>query len=320
MKNVLLVLVAMLAAISFAACGGDDDAGEADAAPAAAAAAKVAPAAKQAAAPIEAAAEDEDMDEDEDMAEDEDMTEDEDMDEDGHEGGDEPEDDDTDRSSSSDFDYDRFLDETVGNTPRGIVMSMDISGAGEELGIGGMSMEMSFSTEPVVASSIVIGIQAGDVESELHVITIEEELYFNTILDGEETGWMVTVPDEASDDLLGGFGDADVSEIFSEAEFDREEWIPAGEAACRDRECYVLEHATDEGRKMLVDKDTYIPVQLIQLDENPDGQPIEIVIEILVWNDDVEIEAPDDAVEAAPEDLMGAFFGLIMSASGGLGG
>ena len=298
MRNILLVLVAMLAAVFFVACGGDDDAADDDTASPAVAAAAVAPAAKQAAAPAEARdEEDEHEDADEDM----------------------DEDNDTDRSGGGDFDYDRFLDETVANTPRSIVMAMDISGAGEELGIGSMGMEMSFSTEPVVTTDITISIAAGDSESELQIRTVGEDLYFNTILGGEETGWMVTVPDETSDDLLGGFADVDIGEVFSAEEFDREEWIPVGEAACRDRQCYVLEHATEEGRKMLIDKETYHPIQMIQIDENPDGQPLEVVIEVLVWDGDVDIEAPDDAVEAGPDDLMGAFFGVILSAAGGLG-
>ena len=71
---------------------------------------------------------------------------------------------------------------------------------------------------------------------------------------------------------------------------------------------------------MLIDKETYHPVQLIQVDENPDGSSLEVVIEVLVWDGDVDIEAPDNAVEAGPDDLMGAFFGVTLSTAGDLGG
>ncbi len=53
-------------------------------------------------------------------------------------------------------------------------------------------------------------IAAGDTESELQIRTV-----------GEETGWMLTVSDQASDYLPGGFGAFDIGEVF----------IPTGSAA-----------------------------------------------------------------------------------------
>ncbi|HJO07942.1 MAG TPA: hypothetical protein QGG37_11470 [Chloroflexota bacterium] len=71
---------------------------------------------------------------------------------------------------------------------------------------------------------------------------------------------------------------------------------------------------------MLIDKETCHPVQLIQVDEKPDGSYLEVVIEVLVWDGDVDIAAPDNAVEAGPNDLMVAFFGAILPTAGDLRG
>ncbi len=218
------------------------------------------------------------------------------------------------------FDMDRFFEETIDNPPRGLIMGADFETGyvASSVGIGAMWAVTKRATEPVVATDVTITIEGAAGKSSIQYVVIGGGFYVRTIINGEASTWMRVPPDAQSDELSSVLEGTDAIEGLTAETFHRDEWIPAGEAPCRDRECFVLQHIDEAGRKMLIDKSTYAPIQLVWFQGPADSGVRGIVIEILEWDVDVNIKAPSGGVpEGTAEDVEAAFLAVFMAASGG---
>ena len=213
------------------------------------------------------------------------------------------------------FNMDRFVREIVNIPPAGLITETRVVNPGIGAPVAEFILRTRYSTTPVVASDITLTLPFDGGESSAVIRNVGGDVYFHTALPGEEHPWVKLAPDAEGNDPLGGFGIANVLLDLSPDRFDRGRWAAAGEAACRDRRCFVLQNVDQEDRRLHIDKGTYAPVQLVLTRDDPAGQAPPVVIEIHGWGEPLEIEAPPgDLAIATDAELEAAYLEVFLAA------
>jgi hypothetical protein len=213
------------------------------------------------------------------------------------------------------FDMDRFVREIINVPPAGLITETHVVNPGIGAPVAEFILRTRYSTTPVAASDITLTLPFDGGESSAIVRNIAGDVYFLTTIPGEEHPWVKMAPDAESNDPLGGFGIANVLLDLSSDRFDPGRWAAAGEAACRDSQCFVLQNVDREDRRLHIDKETYAPVQLVLTRDDPAGQAPPVVIEIHGWGEPIEIEVPPGALTTATDaELEAAYLEVFLAA------
>jgi hypothetical protein len=212
-----------------------------------------------------------------------------------------------DPAAAAEFDHDRFLRESFPSQLRGYSMSIDIPPDSIAPDSPGFSVESRQASGPIPDSETTLTFHTRTTSATLHSVSVGDDIYFRTILDGEPSPWTHVPLDAQTAALAQSLRTSDTIATLTARFFDRDDWVVTGMAPCRDRECFVLEHAVEPPMAVLIDRATYVPVQMIVSPEDPGSTIPDVVAEVLSWDEPEIIEAPTgDFATGTYEDLEAA--------------
>lgn len=198
---------------------------------------------------------------------------------------------------------------------KGLAVRMELP-PGAVPGVDSALVEAAVSTVPVESSRMFMSFK-GKQDLDFEFIVIGDELFFRAGSGGETGQWAKTLR-TADDDVTKNLPGAEVS-AFSPKALREKSWAYLGDEACGTVECFVVQSQDEEKLKLFVRKSDYRPIKFIQT-EKQGTKDLEITVEVLAWNEEVVIQPPaGEVAEVAPEEFIGALFGLIMSLAGGGG-
>ena len=118
-------------------------------------------------------------------------------------------------------------------------------------------------------------------------------------------GWMKAPPTDALSEMAAEFGGAFDSQVISEST-----WVYKAEVPCGDDICWQVE--SPDGVLMNLTRNDYSPVSMTIVEDGA-----EILVDILHWDDAVEVEFPADAREVTSEEVMISLLGARLPVMAG---
>ena len=207
------------------------------------------------------------------------------------------------------FSAEEFKKKVLDVEPKGMAIRFD-SPLADVVAVESVTVEAEIAIEPERAARMMLRM-VGQQVVQIEVIVKGMDLYLRGGIDDDFGDWMRSAVDEGAAFVEGlPIGDL---ESFGLEGFGDREWSYAGDVSCPGGTCFAVESQTAPMAKLHLRMSDYAPVQIVQLMGSGDGAQ-EITIEVLAWNEVVDVQVPTTGVrDVAPQEMGAAMLGLFMA-------
>ncbi len=213
------------------------------------------------------------------------------------------------------FSAEEFKRKVLDIEPKGMAIRFD-SQLADVVTVESVTVEAQISNEPEEAARMVMRM-VGERVVQIEVVVKGTDLYLRGGIDDDFGDWMKSTVEEGGD-FIEGLPIGDLESFGLGAIGDRD-WSYVGDVPCPAGTCFAVEAQTVPMAKLHLRMTDYAPVQIVQPAGSGDGAQ-EFTIEVLAWDEAVEVQIPTAGVrDVTPQEMGAAMLGLFMSL-GGFGG